>query len=111
MQRLTRAFDHYYGPHQFITSHRWQQGRYVGDYEMSDDRAPLAVVLVLPPPTFLLIVLVHMGDRLCRPPSLLREGPEALMWMASLTPLSNHLDSTSNILALSRLMLCPGQSL
>ncbi len=40
-------------------------------------------------------ILVHTLDKLYFPPSLFRDGCVTLMCMASLTPRSNHLDSTS----------------
>ena len=56
----------------------------------------------LPPPpfllglsafTFFLMMLSHTGGKLYLPPSLLRLGLRALIYMASFTPLSNHLGS------------------
>ena len=49
-----------------------------------------------------------MGDKLWRPPSLLSKGHRVRMWIASFTPLSNHLGSTSKISALAISMECPG---
>ena len=57
-------------------------------------------VMTRPPPllglfafTFFLMVLSHTGGRLYLPPSLLRLGFRALIYMASFTPLSNYLGS------------------
>ena len=48
------------------------------------------------------------GDKLWRPPSLLSEGFNILIWMASFTPLSYHLGSTSKISAVMMSTECPG---
>ena len=48
----------------------------------------------------------YMRGRVCLPWSLLRDGERLLMWMASLTPRSNHLLSLSNTLMLLRSNLC-----
>ena len=51
---------------------------------------------------------VQIGDRLWRPPSLLSEGFNILIWMASFTPLSYHLGSTSKISVFMMFIECPG---
>ena len=45
---------------------------------------------------FFLMMLSHTGGKLYLPPSLLRLGLRALMYMASFTPLSDHLGSVVN---------------
>ena len=46
-------------------------------------------------------MLSHTGGKLYLPPSLWRFGVSSLMYMASFTPLSNHLDSVTRISVLA----------
>ena len=55
-------------------------------------------------------MLFHTARRLYLPASLLSIGLLILIWIASFTPLSNHFNSTSKILTLSKLMLWSGWS-
>ena len=55
-------------------------------------------------------VLFHTGGRLYLPALLLSVGLLIFICMDSLTPLSNHVSSTSSILTLSRVMLWSGWS-
>ena len=52
------------------------------------------------------MMLSHTSGKLYRPPSLLRLGLRALMYMASFTPLSNHLGFVVNTSVFSNSMEC-----
>ena len=56
------------------------------------------------------MMLFQIGGRLYHPPSLLSEGFKARMCIASFTPLSNHLCSTSSIFVFSKIMVWSGLS-
>ena len=56
------------------------------------------------------MMLFQIGGRLYCPPSLLSEGFKARMCIASFTPLSNHLCSTSSIFVFSNMMVWSGLS-
>ena len=58
----------------------------------------------------LLYDVIPDRGRLYRPPSLLSEGFKAQICIASFTPLSNHLCSTSSILVFSNMMVWSGLS-
>ena len=58
--------------------------------------------------TFFLMMLSHTGGKLYLPLSLLRLGLRALMYMASFTPLSNHLGSVVNTSVFSNSTECWG---
>ena len=71
---------------------------------------PLPPILGLSAFTFFLMMLSHIGGKLYLPPSLLRLGLRALMYMASFTPLSNHLGSVVNTSVFSNSTECWGWS-
>ena len=56
------------------------------------------------------IMFYQIRGRLYRLPSLLSEGFKAQMYIASLTPLSNHLCFTNNIVVFSNVMVWLGLS-
>ena len=93
----------------FFTSSVSDQLRRPGDVVWDavrdgDDEAPPSSACL----PSLLMMLSHTGDKLYLPPSLLRLGLRALMYMASFTPLSNHLGSVVNTSVLSNSTECWG---
>ena len=62
-----------------------------------DDDNKATTLLSLFAFTLYLMMLSHTGGKLYFPPSLLRLGFRVLIYMASFTPLSNHLDSAIRI--------------
>ena len=81
----------------------------LGDVVRDDgDEAPL--LLGLSTFTLFFMMLSHTGGRLYLPRSLLRLLFSALMWMASFTPLSNHLGSVVRISVLSSSTVCSSWS-
>ena len=70
----------------------------------NDEDPPPSLLFGLSAFTFFLMMLSHTGVKLNLPPSLLRLGLRALMYMASFTPLSNHLGSVVNTSVFSNCM-------
>ena len=73
--------------------------------DSSDWAPPPLVVPIALSVNLSFMILFQIGGRLYRPPSLLSEGFKARMCIASFTPLSNHLCSTTSIFVFSNMMV------